>query len=84
MNATATRRRIRTRVRAGRVISLTANVASGGEVGDGKRGVAGTAPGAAGLKQRLSGLHRELFWKSKPIPGEVALAQMGLITGERE
>ncbi len=61
------------------VISVTANIAPK-EMGEMcKAALAGDRETAVGIDQGVSGLHRDLFLESNPIPVKWALAEMGRI-----
>jgi 4-hydroxy-tetrahydrodipicolinate synthase len=61
------------------VISVTANVAPRAMSDMVAAALAGDAPGAERLDERLRALHRDLFLEPNPIPVKWALTQMGLI-----
>lgn len=62
-------------------ISVTANVAPGLMHEMCEAALAGDAPRARALNERLMPLHRSLFLESNPIPVKWALHEMGLIGG---
>lgn len=61
------------------VISVTANVAPALMHALCEAAMSGLREEAEAIDQRLSGLHRDLFIESNPIPVKWALARMGLI-----
>jgi len=61
------------------VISVTANVAPKVMVDMCKAALAGDREAAVAIDQGVSGMHRDLFLESNPIPVKWALAEMGRI-----
>jgi 4-hydroxy-tetrahydrodipicolinate synthase len=63
------------------VVSVTSNIAPAAMALMCKAAIAGEADQAQELDAPLSGLHRDLFVESNPIPVKWALQRMGLIEG---
>ena len=63
------------------VVSVTSNIAPAAMALMCKAAIAGEADQAQELDAPLSGLHRDLFIESNPIPVKWALQRMGMIEG---